>query len=298
MSHKLLRRRGRSITIGLLLLCLLSATPLAAQDRLRYLGDEVTTRAFMLDLATLFQAETGIEVWMATTSAAAAIDSTLNGKADLGGVSRPVLDEAAREQLQHYTIAWDALVLIAHPGNIANGLSATELRQVLTGEIDNWSKLGGFAQEVKLYLPRDIDAGVASVLRHLAFDQSGAAIEADLRFDTLEELQTAVAAVPNALGISSYSRVMAFPDLPVKLLAYNNVVPNQDSIAEGKYLLFQPLYLVAQADNVLAERFIRFAQGSLARRIMRRGDVVPYMDGFSLIARQFERMNSGQTKDD
>lgn len=263
-----------------------------AQNTLRYVGDVVTTRAFMGDLATLFQAETGVQVRLATGGMQAALDAIGHGRADLLGISRPLREAPGLSDLTHYTIAWDGLVVITRQGNIAHGLSLDALRGVLTGNIDNWSQLGGIAQEIHLYLPASADSGVGFTLRMLLFDDLEAELAADLTYANLKELQTAVAAMPGSLGVTTFSRVKALDSaLPVKLLALDGVVATQDSIKAGRYALYMPLYLYASADNALAKRFVEFAQGSLAKRIMRRGHIVPYMDGFKLIARQFERAN-------
>ena len=103
-----------------------------------------------------------------------------------------------------------------------------------------------------------------------------------------QSLAANVAADPSALGVTSLAMAR---QSELRYLAVDGVDASPDSLAAGAYPLFQPLRIAVAGGDDLAERFVRFAQSPLARRILRRNGTVPYMDGLGLVSHQFEREN-------
>lgn len=285
-----MNRMGRLATLALAASWLAAGPPAAqAGDRLVYTGDVPATTGFMRDLALLFQAETGIAVELRVADATTSLRATARGESNLGGTSRPLLDDPRETGLTLFPVAWDALAVVVHPDNPADAISLLQLGAVLQGELDHWRPLGGPDAPINLHMPADPLSGVRYNLRERLFDDPGAPMDVDRPALDTRTLQEAVAADRHGLGVTSLGAARASG---LKVLAVDGVKPSPDSLAAGTYALFQPLQIAVAGGDERAERFVRFAQSPLARRILRRNGVVPYMDGLGLVRHQFDRENA------
>lgn len=267
----------------------LAAGQAGAGERLVYTGDLPATHGFMRDLAALFQAETGTTVELRMADASTAIRSTARGESDLGGTARRALDDPRESGVTLFPVAWDALAVVAHPGNPADNISLAQLRAVLAGELGHWRPLGGPDASINVHLPADPLAGVGYNLRALLFDDPYAKLAVDEPALNARALADNVARDPRGLGVTSLAVARG---TGLRILAVDGVDPSGDSLAAGAYPLFQPLQIAVAGGDGLAERFVRFAQSPLARRILRHNGTLPYMDGLGLVRRQFERENA------
>ncbi len=268
-----------------------SALTAPAAETLVYTGDVPATHGFMRDLAVLFEARTGIRTEMRLADTSTAIRATARGESDLGGTTRPAVADPREAGVTLYPVAWDALAVIVHPNNPLDNIALAQLGAVVAGEMDNWRALGGADRPIALQLPADPLSGIAYNLRAQLPGPAGAAPVVGRTGSDIRAVQAAVAADPDALGVTSLASLADDGGRAVKVLALEGVRPSPDALVGGDYLLFQPLQLAVRDTGGAAERFVRFAQSPVARRILRRNGAVPYMDGLNLVGRQFDREN-------
>jgi phosphate transport system substrate-binding protein len=274
------------------LAALLAAGAFAAQadDRLVYTGDLPATSGFMRDLAVLFEARTGIRTELRLADTSTAIRATARGDSHLGGATRPALPDPRETGVTLYPVAWDALAIITHPDNTVDNITLADLGAVLAGDLDNWQALGGADTPIALLLPADPMSGVRYNLDAALTDATNASATGYAGPD-LQAVRTGVAANPGALGVTSLASLHNNEGRAVKVLDLEGVSPSPEALVAGDYLLFQPLQLALRETGGPAERFVRFAQSPVARRILRRNGAVPYMDGLNLVGQQFDREN-------
>ncbi len=95
-------------------------------------------------------------------TAGVGFEALLNNRADIAissrriniGEARALRDAGAGNMVsfdQEHVIAVDSLLIIVHPSNPINAISLTDLAKIYTGEITNWSQLGGLDQEITLH---------------------------------------------------------------------------------------------------------------------------------------------------
>ena len=65
------------------------------------------------------------------------------GDCDIGGVARDVKKEFLNQGVVTTLIGKDAIAVIVNAGNPIKALSSSQLKDIFTGKIRNWSKLGG-----------------------------------------------------------------------------------------------------------------------------------------------------------
>ena len=257
---------------------------------LSYAGDLASTRAFMADLATLYQARGRGEISVELVTATDALVQAASGEVDMGGSARPARSTDRQERrAAMYPIVWDALVLVVNRDNPILNISLQQLHDVYSGEITSWSQLGGEDQPIVLIKHADALNGVDYNVSDLLLGRPDAALPAGTEVPNMEALGEAVSAEPWALAVATYSSART---MPVKILSVEGRSPAFETIQSGDYLLYIPLYLAVREDGRNRREvrdFLKFAGSSEAKRVLRRNGVVPYADGLALVSRQLDR---------
>lgn len=142
----------------------------------------------------------------------------------VAGRAELMLASSTEPDLGAQALATDALVAIAAPDNPVPRISSADLARALTGEVRNWSEIGGPDMPLVLHA---LDPG--SDLQLALEKRLGKTISADVRHPDLQSLVRAVARDPWALAISGQTaadgeaRVLpltdscGFPLLPTRL---------------------------------------------------------------------------------
>lgn len=253
---------------------------------LRWVGDIDTANAVILPTVGALAQSDQIRMDVDVKTSASGIRTVLLGQADLGGSGRYRIEGLPEEsEVKFHPVAWDALVVVVNPGNPIGNLSVKALKQLLSGEVDNWRQLGGPDLGVRLILHEDSFSGVEYVLMNQLFGSS------DVEFPSAElvaddfDIGAAVATDPTAVSVMSLATAMHYPVKPLNL---DGVVPDVANLKAGKYRLFRPLYLVRapknQQDDVI-DRAINFIESVRARPLIRAAGAVPYREAVVLVVR-------------
>lgn len=294
VGHRMMSR----LTALLALLASLSMSTVNAQD-LTWAGDVTTFRAFMNDLAGLYQEEQGRTIALETVDASVALSRVGQQQVDMGGTSRPTINTLRDEtRVALYPIVWDALVAVTHKDNRVRGLSLEQLQGILRGEITNWNELGGENAAIRIHDYNDPVSGLGYVVRSLLLNDAGANIPAARVHNDSAAVETAVVGDIHGIGVTTYSTARTIDG---RIMRLDNVMASYQTIKDGDYLLFLPLYLAIREDGDKrreVKRFIRFAAGNTAKRLLRRNGVVPYTDGMTLVSKQLERESRMGIKND
>ena len=182
----------------------------------------------------------------------------MHGEADLliaGEPSAEVLaeQEASGFQWLQTPFANDAFVFVVNADNPVDSITVDEARAIYTGELTNWSELGGEDREV-LPFQRNAEAGSQSLMEKLVM-QGTPMMDPPTGFvaSTMGELMEVVRSYdgsPGAIGYSVYyyAREMEMAE-GLKLLAVDGVQPSPETIRDGTYPLLNPKYVVLPADT-------------------------------------------------
>lgn len=251
---------------------------------LTWAGCGITKKSFMKELAAAFTKMTGIQVEIEGGGAARGLRDTAERKIDFGGSCRlplPELDPREFHVVVH-PVAWDALVVIAHPDNPVEGLTTEQLRAVYTGKIRNWKEVGGPDHEIELYVRKGYSSGVGYALRQYLFRNS------QQRFVTTKDrikkssgpIEKAVEQHPYAMAVTGVSSARK---RRVKILELDGKSPTFENVRDGHYMLYRPLYLVTGRNpSPEVRRFVEFAYSARGKEILRANEVVPYYDALQL----------------
>jgi phosphate transport system substrate-binding protein len=97
----------------------------------------------------------------------AGIRAALSGTSDIGMSSRRLTGE--EQQMWNIEIARDGLVLITHPRNPLSNLTLEQARGIYTGEITNWSEIGGNDSRIHV-VAREEGSGTRGAFEEMVMD--------------------------------------------------------------------------------------------------------------------------------
>lgn len=282
---------GLFLAVSLHLMSLPSA--LAQSDEpltLSWVGCGISKKAYMQEIASLYEKRTGIHIDIAGGGATKGIREISGNRADIGGSCRFRLNHNSEEgDAMMVPVAWDALVVIAHPDNPVDDLTLDQLRLIFTGRIANWNVLGGPDAPIHVYVRQGNLSGVGYTLRELVFANPDQAFAATELFPSSGPLEKSVETDIHAIGVTGISSARK---RQVKLLQLEGKEPSYENIRDGEYLLYRPLYLAYNRDGVNVEqvkKFIQFVHGNEGQEVLRRNGTVPYLEAIHLVRKKMEQ---------
>lgn len=99
---------------------------------------QILEEQFMID-------NPGVKASYDPTGSGTGIEAAKNGTADIGLASRALKDEEIAAGLKGTNVALDGIAVIVNAGSKVEDLTVEQIAQVFTGEIADWSELGGDA---------------------------------------------------------------------------------------------------------------------------------------------------------
>lgn len=280
---------GRVLQLTVVLLLWGVNLAVQSEEQVLWAGCGITKKAFMNELAEAYQAKTGHVIKMEGGGAARGIRDAVSGQSHFGGTCRIPLPETDSSELyaETYPIAWDALAVITHSSNEINNFSAEQIRAIYTGELTDWTQLGGKPGPIHLYVRKGSDSGVGYSIRQYIFDDDAVTFKTSPNYIMASSgpIEKAVESDPLAIAITGVSSARK---RSLSIASYEDLQPSYENIKTGRYPLFRPLYLVVGSNsksNSSAKAFIDFAKSEAGREILRRNGTVPYFDALHLMAR-------------
>ena len=213
----------------------------------------------------------GVSVTYDATGSGAGIEAASNGSADIGLSSRALKDEEKVSGLVGTTVALDGIAVIVNPANKVADLTVEQIAQIFTGEITDWSQLGGEAGTISC-IGREAGSGTRDGFESITKTKD--ACKMDQELTSTGAVIEAVAGNPNAIGYASLS---ALKDT-VKAVTVGGVECTEDTVLDGSYAIQRPFVFVTKdgvALSAQAQAFFDFATSSAANDLIRAAGAVP-----------------------
>ena len=253
-------------------------------------GCGITKKAFMKELAKAYEKKTGIKIQLHGGGATRGIRDTQKGVIDIGGACRATLEFNSKERfVKQIPLAWDAIVFLVNKNNPVDNVTLKQVRDIYNGKITNWKQLGGKNQALELYVRRSPISGVGQTLRELVF------LDPDKKFTSrahvVKSSGPAERAVEKSANAFTASGISSARRRDVKLLKVHGVSPTFESIKDGSYMFYRPLYLVTKMGetNPMVKNFVKFATSTEGTDIIRKTGTVPFTDALNLLSKQFHQ---------
>ena len=213
----------------------------------------------------------GVSVTYDATGSGAGIEAASNGSADIGLSSRALKDEEKVSGLVGTTVALDGIAVIVNPANKVADLTVEQIAQIFTGEITDWSQLGGEAGTISC-IGREAGSGTRDGFESITKTKD--ACKMDQELTSTGAVIEAVAGNPNAIGYASLS---ALKDT-VKAVTVGGVACTEDTVLDASYAIQRPFVFVTKDSTALsaqAQAFFDFATSAAANDLIRAAGAVP-----------------------
>ncbi|MDF2586458.1 MAG: phosphate transporter [Anaerocolumna sp.] len=200
------------------------------------------------------------------TGSSAGISDAIAGTNDIGASSRGLKDEEKSSGLKELTFAYDGIAVIVNPANPVADITLGDLLKIYSGEITNWSELGGNDADI-IVVSREGASGTRGAFEELIkLEDAGGLIEDATVVEGNGNVQTTVAGNANAVGYVSFS----FIDETVKALTVEGVVANADNAKAGTYSLSRPFLFVYQEGKAtpVTKAFLEFTTSEEAQEFV------------------------------
>ena len=220
---------------------------------------------------TFESANAGVEVTYNPTGSSAGITAVAEGRCDIGLSSRALKDAEKEQGLVGTVLAYDGIAVIVNTENSVEDLTIEQIAAVFTGEITNWSELGGIDAEIVL-VGREAGSGTRSGFEEIVDVEDACVYRQELT--STGDVITAVSQNPGAIGYASLASVKD----TVKAVKVGGVAPSDETVKNETYAIQRPFVLVTKKGTALtetAQAFFDFITSEAANEVITAAGVVP-----------------------
>ena len=216
------------------------------------------------------EVEPGVTVSYDPTGSGAGITGATDKTLDIGLSSRALKDEE-KADVEGTTIALDGIAIIVNNASKVEDLTVDQLKQMFTGEITNWSEVGGDDGEIVL-IGREAGSGTRDGFESIVDVKDSCKYAQELT--ATGAVISAVEANPLAIGYASLSAVGD----TVKMVTVGGVECSEETVKDGSYEVQRPFVFVTNKSVTLSEQaqaFFDFATSADAADLIRTAGAVP-----------------------
>ena len=216
------------------------------------------------------EVEPGVTVSYDPTGSGAGITGAADKTLDIGLSSRALKDDE-KADVDGTTIALDGIAIIVNNASKVEDLTVDQLKQMFTGEITNWSEVGGDDGEIVL-VGREAGSGTRDGFESIVDVKDSCKYAQELT--ATGAVISAVEANPLAIGYASLSAVGD----TVKMVTVGGVECSEETVKDGSYEVQRPFVFVTNKSVTLSEQaqaFFDFATSADAADLIRTAGAVP-----------------------
>ena len=204
-------------------------------------------------LSEQFMADnSGVTVTYDPTGSGAGIEAATNGSADIGLSSRALKDEETANGLTGTTVALDGIAVIVNAGSKVENLTVEQIGKIFTGEITDWSEVGGDAGTISC-IGREAGSGTRDGFESITDTKDACKLD--------QELTSAVEGKDT-----------------IKAVTVGGVACTEATVLDGSYAIQRPFVLVTKTDATLspaAQAFFDYATSTAANDLIKAAGAVP-----------------------
>lgn len=201
------------------------------------------------ELAMMFMEENrGVRINVSGGGSGAGVESAGNGVANIGMASREIKQSELDQykELKPIVICKDGISVVVNPKNKVNELTLEQIQGIFSGEITNWSQVGGEDGSI-IIVNREEGSGTRGAFEELVLGDKDFVTKAIIQNST-GAIRTAVASDVNAIGYVS----MGAMSNDVKAVVVDGADATAENVLNGSYKLARPFNFLTsgEADEV------------------------------------------------
>ncbi len=266
------------ITYLALIAGLALASAEARADRLVIKGSDTLGAKLVPQLAEQFKAQNpGTTFDIAAEGSTTGIAAITDGTAQIGMSSRrakPAEVGAAQGKgvnMKPTIVAYDGIAVIVNTGNPIKALTKKQVEQIFTGEVTDWSAVGGSGGKISIYT-RNTSSGTYSDFKELAMKKRDYA-GGSQKMAGNEQIAAEVGKNANGIGYVG----LAYDKAPgVRAMAIDGVVPSVQTVLGKSYPYARPTFYYTNGEpQGVAKQFLDFTLGSAGQKVVAQTGFVP-----------------------
>lgn len=181
----------------------------------------------------------------------------INGDCDLILVVEPSEDELqyaedSGVELNVEKVVNEGFVFFVNANNPVDSLTLEEVQKIYSGEITNWSEVGGNDEEIIAYQRPENSGSQTGMLSLVMKDIEMMPAPTENVAYAMSDIIDAVSNYENGNGAIGYSYYFyantMYLSEDIKLLRINDVEPNNETIKSGEYPIITAYYIVTRSD--------------------------------------------------
>jgi phosphate transport system substrate-binding protein len=247
-------------------------------DKLVIKGSDTLGAKLVPQLAEQFKAShPGTTFDIAAEGSTTGIAALIDGTAQIGMSSRrakPAEMSTASSKNVHMKptiVAYDGIAVIVNSANSIKSLTKKQVEQIFTGEVSDWSAVGGSAGKISIYT-RNTSSGTYSDFKELAMKKRDYA-GGSQKMAGNEQIAAEVGKNPNGVGYVGLAYTKAGG---VKVMPIDAVLPSVQSVHAKTYPYARPtFYYMNGQPSGLAKQFLDFTISGAGQKIVQQVGFVP-----------------------
>ncbi len=216
-------------------------------------------------MESFMEANPGVTVTAEYTGSGAGLESLAAGSVDIGNASRALKDDEKANGAVENIVAIDGIAVITDKANTVTDLSSEDLAAIYTGQISNWSEVGG-EDEAIVVIGREAGSGTRDAFEELLDVADSCQYAQEL--DSTGAVLATVAATPGAIGYVSLDVV----DDTITAMSIDGVASTEEEILAGNYLLQRPFVMATMGEiseqNDLVQAWFDFINSDAGKNVI------------------------------
>lgn len=250
----------------------------ALADSLVIKGSDTLGAKLVPQLAEAYKAQhPGTEFNIAAEGSATGFAALIDHTAEIAMASRPAKPEEAAAlkakggELKETTVAYDGIAVIVNAGNAVKGLTRKQVEQIFTGEISDWSAVGGAPGKISVYT-RNTSSGTYAEFREMAMKKRDYAPSSQ-KLAGNEQIASEVSKNANGIGYVGLAYTKASG---IKVLPVDGAAPSKESVLGKSYPYARPTFYYTNGEpKGAAKEFIDFTVSEAGQKIVEQVGFVP-----------------------
>jgi phosphate transport system substrate-binding protein len=250
----------------------------AKGDRLVIKGSDTLGAKLVPQLAEQFKAQhPGTTFDIAAEGSTTGIAALIDGTAQIGMSSRrakPGEVSAASAKgvnMKPIVVAYDGMAVIVNSANPIKGLTKKQIEQIFTGDVTDWSAVGGSGGKISIYT-RNTSSGTYSDWKELAMKKRDYASSSQ-KMAGNEQIAAEVGKNANGVGYVGMAYTKASG---IKVVPVDGIVPSQQTVLGKTYPYARPTFYYTNGEpSGLAKEFLDFTISAAGQKIVGQVGFVP-----------------------
>jgi phosphate transport system substrate-binding protein len=256
----------------------ISALTAARGDAIVIKGSDTLGAKLVPQLAEQFKAQhPGTTFDVAAEGSATGFAALIDKTAAIGMASRPAKPEeiangkAKGVDLKETIVAYDGIAVIVNTANSIKGLTKKQVEQIFTGEITDWSAVGGSGGKISVYT-RNTSSGTYAEFKELAMKKRDYAPDSQ-KLAGNEQIAQEVGKNPNGVGYVGLAYTKASG---IRVVPIDGASPSKGSVLAKRYPYARPTFFYTNGEPTgVVKEFIDFTVGPEGQKIVEQVGFVP-----------------------